>query len=106
MVDGNQAFHHDRSNKANTTFLKGLGSPVIYESLKRDSLLVYVLKYFRFFVGRCGSVGRKGETLGYERPGSRSRLNPGLRSSSFLIETLAIAGQTFKKGNLRRCRCY
>ena len=51
MVDGNQAFSRDRCNKANNTFLKGPGSPVIYVSVKRESLQIYVLKYFQNFGG-------------------------------------------------------
>ena len=51
MVDGDQAFSRDRCNKANNTFLKGPGSPVIYVSVKRDSLQIYVLKYFQNFSG-------------------------------------------------------
>ena len=35
---------------------KRLGSPVIDERVKKDSLLVYVLNYFGILVGRCGSV--------------------------------------------------
>ena len=35
---------------------KGLGSPVIDVSVKRDSLLVYRLKFFGILAGRCGSV--------------------------------------------------
>ena len=42
---------------------KVLGSPVICESLNTNSLLVYVLKFFRILEDRCG----KGERLGYER---------------------------------------
>jgi len=80
---GNQAFSHDECNifpglsynKANNTFLnslkkndveaqveftvkeklwKGLGSPVIDVSVKKNSLLVYVL--FGIFAGRFCSV--------------------------------------------------
>ena len=61
-------------NKANNTFLnnlrkndvdaqvekklwKVLGSPVIDETVKKDSLLVkYVLKFFEIMVGWCGSI--------------------------------------------------
>ena len=35
---------------------RGLGSPVIDETVKKDSLLVYVHNYFGILVGRCGSV--------------------------------------------------
>ena len=35
---------------------KGLGSPVIDVSVKRDSLLVYVLKFFGILAGRSGIV--------------------------------------------------
>ena len=35
---------------------KGTGSPVIGVTLKKDSLLVYVLKFFGILARRCGSV--------------------------------------------------
>ena len=35
---------------------KGLGSPVIDVTVKKDSLLVYVLIFFSILAGRCGSV--------------------------------------------------
>ena len=35
---------------------KRIGSLVIDVSIKRDSLLVYVLKFFGILAGRCGSV--------------------------------------------------
>ena len=76
---GHQAFIHDRCNlfpglsshKANNTVLnttlrpksnlrsklwKGLGPPVIEVTVKKDSLVVYVLTIFGILAGRCGSV--------------------------------------------------
>ena len=45
---------------------KGLGSPVINVTLvKKDSLLVYVLKFFGFLAGRC--PGRCGYVVVRER---------------------------------------
>ena len=41
----------DICNKGNNTFLTGPGSPVTYVSVKRDSLQIYVLKYFQNFGG-------------------------------------------------------
>ena len=35
---------------------KGLGPPVIDVTVKKDSLLVYVLNFFGILAGRCGSV--------------------------------------------------
>ena len=35
---------------------KGLGSPVIDVNVKKDSLLVDLLKCFGILAGRCGSV--------------------------------------------------
>ena len=35
---------------------KGLGSPVIDVSDKKNSLLVYVLKFFGILAGGCGSA--------------------------------------------------
>ena len=35
---------------------KGLGSPVIDVTVKKDSLPVYVLNFFGILFGRCGSV--------------------------------------------------
>ena len=35
---------------------KRIGSPVIDVSIMKDSLLVYVLKFFGILAGRCGSV--------------------------------------------------
>ena len=49
-----------------------LGSPVIGESLNKDSLLVYVLRFFRILEDRCG----KGERLVYERSRLEVRVPP------------------------------
>ena len=65
---------------------KGLGSPVIDVSLKKDSWIVYVAKLF-------GIRRVERERLGYETSG----FYPWLRLSSFLIETLSITGQKFSK---------
>ena len=35
---------------------KGPGSPVIDVNVKKDSLLVDILKFFGILAGRCGSV--------------------------------------------------
>ena len=35
---------------------KRIGSPVIDVSVKKDNLLLYVRKFFRILVGRCGTV--------------------------------------------------
>ena len=81
---GNQAFSHDGCNvfpglsynETDNTFLnslrkneveaqtnlreklwKGMGTPVIDDvTVKKDSLLVYVLNFFGILAGRCGSV--------------------------------------------------
>ena len=79
---GNQVFSHDGCNifpglsyiESNNTFFnsvratlkpklnfrsmlqKGLGSPVIDVKVKKDSLLVDLLKFFGILAGRCGSV--------------------------------------------------
>ena len=39
-----------------TKLWKGLGSPVIDVTDKKDSLLVHVLNVFVILAGRCGSV--------------------------------------------------
>ena len=68
-------------------------SPVIDVTVKKDSLLVYVLKFFGISVGRCGNVVVREsdqDTIGL---GSRSRFDSGLRSSFSSIETLSITGQ-------------
>jgi len=46
---------------------KGPGSPVIDLSVKKDSVLVYVLNFFGILADRCGSVvvmGRDYDTKG------------------------------------------
>ena len=53
---------------------KGLGSPVIDVNVKKDSLLVDILKFFGILAGRCGSVVLKRE----------------IRFSFFLVEILPI----------------
>ena len=74
---GNQAFSHESCNtlsynKVKITFLNDLRkndveaqvelrfkshlSPVIDVSVKKDCLLVYILKFFEFLAGRWGSV--------------------------------------------------
>ena len=69
-----------------------LGSLVIGESVNKNSLLVYVLRFFRILEDWCG----KGERLGYG-PGWRSGFHPGLRFSFVLKGTLSITGQKFSK---------
>ena len=49
---------------------KGLGSPVIDVSLKKDRLLVDVLKFSEFFAGLCGSKVVKGRDYDTKRTGS------------------------------------
>ena len=52
-------------------FWKGLGSPVIDASVKKDSLLVYVNNVFGILAGRCGSaVVREREQWDTKGPGS------------------------------------
>ena len=58
-------------------------------SFKKDSLLVYVLKFFQILAGRCCSVVVREKVLGYERSG----FDPGLRLTFLLIEILSITGQ-------------
>ena len=41
-----------------------LGSPVIDVTVKKDSLLVYLLKILGFLAGSCGNVSGMGERLG------------------------------------------
>ena len=77
---------------------KGLGSPVIDVSIKRDSLPVDVLKFFEILAGRCGSVVVR--ERGYKRSEFKVRAgrpDPGFRLSFFLIETLSITSQKFSK---------
>ena len=72
-----------------------LGSLVIGESVNKNSLLVYVLRFFRILEDWCG----KGERLGYERSRLEVRFHPGLRFS-FVIKgtlSLSITGQKFSK---------
>ena len=71
---------------------KGLGPHVIDVTVKKDCLLVYALKFFGILAGRCGSG--KEERLGQERSG----IDPWLRFSFFLMETISITGQ-----NVFRC---
>ena len=62
-----------------------LDSPVVYVSVKKNSLLVNVLKFYGILAGRCGSAGRETGIA----PGSRSGSDPAaLRFSFFLKETL------------------
>ena len=53
---------------------KGLGSPVIDVSVKRDSLRVDVLKFFGILAARCGSVVVR--ERGYERSEFKVRAGP------------------------------
>ena len=70
---------------------KGLWSLVIDVTVKTDSLLVNVLKFFGLLAGRCGSGSGERKRLDKKRPDSFSRFEPGLQFSFFLIETLSIA---------------
>ena len=47
---------------------KGLGSTVIDVTVKKDSLLAYVLNFFGILTVRCGSAMVR-EKLGYESSG-------------------------------------
>ena len=73
---------------------KGLGAPVIDVAVKKDSLLVCVLKYFGILVSRCGSVVVRERDKDTKDQGL---IDPGLRFSFFLIETLKITGPKFSK---------
>ena len=61
---------------------------VIDVTVKKDSVLVYVLKFFFNFGGRCGSVVVRKRDWD-----SRSGFDPRTRFSFFLIETLSMTGQ-------------
>ena len=74
---------------------KGLGSPVIDVTVKKDSLLVYVFHFFGILAGRCGSVAVRERDKDRKDTGSRSRLDPMLPFCFFFIETLSITGQKF-----------
>ena len=74
-----------------------LGSPVVYVSVKKDSLLVYVLKFFGILAGRCGSAVVRERDRDTKAPGWRSGFDPALRFSFFLKETLSITGQKCSK---------
>ena len=79
---------------------KELGSPVIDVTVKkRHFSLVYALKCFGILAGYCGSVGAGERDWDTNDPGSRSGLDPGLRFTFFLIETLdkSKRAQTFSK---------
>ena len=53
--------------------------------------------------GRCASAEVRERDKDTKRPSSRSGFDPGLRSSFFLIETLAITGQKFCLKNGSNC---
>ena len=61
---------------------------VIDVTVKKDSVLFYVLNFFLNFGGRCGSVVVRKRDWD-----SRSGFDPGTRFSFFLIETLSMTGQ-------------
>ena len=62
---------------------KGLGSPVIDVSVKRDSLLAYRLKFFGILAGGCVSVVVRERDWDTKGPASGSRFDPTLRFFSF-----------------------
>ena len=62
---------------------KGLGSPVIEVTVKKDSLVVYVLTIFGILAGRCGSVVVRERDEDTKAPDSRSRFDPGRDVHSF-----------------------
>ena len=55
------------------------------------------LFFFGILLGRCGNVVVRERDLDTKSPGSRSRFDPWLRFSFFLIETLQLTGQRFPK---------
>ena len=81
---------------------QGLRSPVIDVSVKRDSLLVYRLKFFGLLAGRCGSVVVRKRDWDTKGACSVSRLDPGSRFSFFLIGTLSIT-ERFRTGQAANC---
>ena len=70
-----------------------LGSLVIGESVNKNSLLVYVLRFFRILEDWCG----KEERLGYERSRLEVRVPPWVAIFARLKGTLSISGQKFSK---------
>ena len=71
-----------------------LGSPVVYVSVKKNSLLVNVLKFFGILAGRCGSAVVRERDRDTKAPGSTLAA---LRFSFFLKETLSTTGKKFSK---------
>ena len=49
---------------------KGLGSPIIDVSVKKDNLLVYVLQFFDIWAGRYGNVVARERDWDTQDPGS------------------------------------
>ena len=85
---------------------KVLGSPVVHGSVKKNSLLVNVLKFFGILAGWYGSAVVRERDRDTKAPGSRSGFDPAaLRFSFFFEETLSITGQKFstchKNGSYR-----
>ena len=73
---------------------KGLGSPVINISVKRDSLLVYVFKFFELLARRCDSVVVRGRDK-ENNINKSSGFDPGLLFSFLSTEALSITNQKF-----------
>ena len=66
-------------------------------TVKKDSLLVYLLKFLGILAGRCGSVSGMGERLGCEESGFEAWFDPRLRFSFFFIKTLSITDQKWQR---------
>ena len=82
-----------------------LGSPVVYVSVKKNSLLVNVLKFFGILAGWYGSAVVRERDRDTKAPGSRSGFDPAaLRFSFSFEETLSIIGQKCHKNGSYRLR--
>ena len=55
---------------------KGVGSPVINAAVKKNSLLVYVLIFFRNFAGSLWQCSGKRKRFGYEKSGFEVQVRP------------------------------
>ena len=79
-------------NKVNNTFLNSFRKNEVEAKVE---FTFKIMERARVTCYWCigGSLGRKGERLGYER----SWFDPGLQSSFFLIEPFSITGQKFSK---------
>ena len=66
-------------------------------TVKKDSLLVYLLKFLGILVGRCGSVSGMGERLVYEESRFEAWFYPRLGFSFLFIKTLSITDQKWQR---------